>query len=82
MFCTNCGNQIPDDTRFCPFCGVRIAPVPEDSEVPAEPAPSEPASAEPSPAEPTPEEPAPAEPSETPETASRRSLDRTVDGKA
>lgn len=78
MFCTNCGNQIPDDTRFCPFCGVRIAPVPEDSEVPAEPAPSEPASAEPSPAEPTPEEPAPAEPSETPETASRRSLDRTV----
>ena len=21
MFCTNCGNQINDGTRFCPFCG-------------------------------------------------------------
>lgn len=69
MFCTNCGNQIPDDTRFCPFCGVQIAPIPGDSEALAEPAPAEPA----------PAEPAPAEPFETPEAASRRSLDRTVD---
>lgn len=21
MFCTKCGNQLPDDTRFCTFCG-------------------------------------------------------------
>lgn len=21
MFCTKCGKQIPDDSKFCPYCG-------------------------------------------------------------
>ena len=21
MFCTKCGKQIPDSTKFCPYCG-------------------------------------------------------------
>ena len=25
MFCTNCGQQVPDDTRFCPYCGEHVA---------------------------------------------------------
>ena len=25
MFCTKCGNQIPDGTAFCPACGVKIS---------------------------------------------------------
>ncbi len=24
MFCANCGNQIPDDSRFCPACGAGL----------------------------------------------------------
>lgn len=24
LFCPNCGNRIPDATRFCPYCGVSI----------------------------------------------------------
>ena len=27
MFCTNCGNKLPDNAKFCPSCG---APVPEN----------------------------------------------------
>ncbi len=25
MFCTNCGNALPDNVNFCPFCGARLA---------------------------------------------------------
>ena len=25
MFCSNCGNKLPDGARFCSFCGVRVA---------------------------------------------------------
>lgn len=28
MFCTNCGAQVPDDTKFCTSCGARLAGVP------------------------------------------------------
>lgn len=31
MFCTKCGTQIPDDTKFCPNCGTSLTPL---SEVP------------------------------------------------
>lgn len=24
MFCTNCGNQVPDGTKFCPSCGAAL----------------------------------------------------------
>lgn len=24
MFCSSCGKQIPDDTKFCPFCGAPV----------------------------------------------------------
>ena len=24
MFCTNCGNKLPDDAVFCPFCGEKV----------------------------------------------------------
>lgn len=24
MFCTNCGKQIPDDSSFCEFCGIKV----------------------------------------------------------
>ena len=24
MFCKNCGNQIPDETKFCPNCGAEV----------------------------------------------------------
>ena len=24
MFCPNCGNQIPDESKFCPSCGTAI----------------------------------------------------------
>ncbi len=25
MFCNNCGKQLPDNTKFCPACGTRVA---------------------------------------------------------
>lgn len=25
MFCTKCGNELPQDTQFCPHCGARVA---------------------------------------------------------
>jgi len=24
MFCPNCGKEIPDETKFCPYCGVKV----------------------------------------------------------
>ncbi len=29
MFCKNCGQQLADDTRFCPCCGTRVEEKPE-----------------------------------------------------
>lgn len=26
MYCTNCGKQIPDDSKFCEFCGAAVLP--------------------------------------------------------
>ena len=26
MFCTQCGAQLPDDSRFCSQCGAKIIP--------------------------------------------------------
>lgn len=36
MYCSNCGNQIPDGTRFCPECGAPQAPAqtPQGAEAP------------------------------------------------
>ena len=31
MFCSNCGNQIPDGSKFCPNCGSPVVPVPASS---------------------------------------------------
>lgn len=28
MFCPTCGNQVPDDTKFCPGCGTPLAQAP------------------------------------------------------
>ncbi len=30
MFCENCGKQIPDSTRFCPFCGMQVLDIEND----------------------------------------------------
>lgn len=30
MFCTNCGKQIPDDSKFCEYCGKPVLPVYEE----------------------------------------------------
>lgn len=27
MFCTNCGNPLPDDAKFCPSCGTPVTPL-------------------------------------------------------
>jgi len=29
MFCGTCGNQMPDETKFCPACGTATAKAPE-----------------------------------------------------
>lgn len=26
MFCTSCGARIPDDSKFCPYCGQQVQP--------------------------------------------------------
>ena len=52
MFCRECGEQIPDESKFCQFCGTR-----QGGEAPApQPVPAEPPAAAPAPAP----EPAPA----------------------
>ena len=33
MFCTKCGNQLPDGSRFCPKCGNRVSDRPEEAVV-------------------------------------------------
>ena len=33
MFCTNCGNNIPDDSSFCPNCGTPVKMRPDTSGV-------------------------------------------------
>ena len=37
MYCSKCGNQVPDGASFCPKCGAAIAKgsVPGTTEVPA-----------------------------------------------
>ena len=37
MYCSNCGNQIPDNSKFCKFCGDKVKnvysyPVNEENE--------------------------------------------------
>lgn len=42
MFCTNCGEKLPDKSRFCPACGTRLAiaeETPTEKENPAAAAP-------------------------------------------
>jgi uncharacterized protein (TIGR00266 family) len=41
MFCTNCGNQVPDNAKFCDNCGAQLG---ADAPAPAAPAPSTPVS--------------------------------------
>ncbi|NLF36093.1 MAG: zinc ribbon domain-containing protein [Clostridiaceae bacterium] len=33
MYCTNCGKQIPDDSKFCTNCGANVSK-PEMSQQP------------------------------------------------
>ena len=34
MFCSNCGNQLTDDARFCEHCGAAVeTPAPETTEI-------------------------------------------------
>lgn len=37
MFCTNCGNNIPDDSSFCPNCGTPVKMRPDTSGVQSDP---------------------------------------------
>ena len=79
MFCTNCGAQVPDGSKFCTSCGSPIAAAPAPAPAPVPPAPvpepvvpsaPEPAPAsEPIPAPPTPEQVAAPEPVATPAPA-------------
>ena len=56
MFCTNCGAQVPDGSKFCTHCGSPIAAAPAPAPAPVPPAPApEPASAPEPVATPTPE---------------------------
>jgi len=33
MFCPNCGKEIPDGSKFCPYCGAKIAVSPEQKKL-------------------------------------------------
>lgn len=64
MFCTNCGKKIPDDLRFCTFCGAPTRRGASDASAPAPaPAPAE------TPAAPSDEPPAVMPPVEAPAPA-------------
>lgn len=61
MFCIHCGNQLPDDVRFCQFCGNPVGEEAPQSSVP-QPAPVPQSAPQPDPAVyqiPTPPAPAP-----------------------
>ena len=32
MFCFNCGKQLPEEAKFCAYCGTRMSENPTDSE--------------------------------------------------
>lgn len=38
MYCTACGNELPEGSEFCPYCGARLAEQDPDRTVAAEPA--------------------------------------------
>ena len=62
MFCTNCGAQVPDGSKFCTHCGSPIAAAPAPAPAPVPPAPA------PEPVVPSvPEPPAPEPPASAPE---------------
>ena len=64
MFCTNCGAQVPDGSKFCTHCGSPIAAAPAPAPAPVPPAPA------PEPVVPSAPEPAPVpEPVTTPAPA-------------
>ena len=64
MFCTNCGAQVPDGSKFCTHCGSPIAAAPAPAPAPVPPAPA------PEPVVPSvPEPPAPVPPASAPEPA-------------
>lgn len=81
MFCTNCGAQVPDGSKFCTHCGspIAAAPAPVPAPVPPAPAPEPvvPSAPEPAPVpepvvtpvpeSPVPESPAPEPPASAPE---------------
>ena len=45
MFCTKCGNQLPDSVAFCPFCGNKLAGIPAAPVAPVAVAPVAPVAA-------------------------------------
>lgn len=76
MFCTNCGAQVPDGSKFCTSCGspIAAAPAPAPAPVPSAPEPPAPEpvvtpapAPEPIPAPPMPEQAAAPEPAPAPE---------------
>ena len=62
MYCENCGVFLPESTRFCTNCGVKIAPAPE---MKINPAPETPNAAEAKQPESKPPEPKPPAPAAT-----------------
>ena len=39
MYCIKCGKQIPDDSRFCSFCGQKVVTIVEETPAPVTPPP-------------------------------------------
>jgi hypothetical protein len=35
MYCRKCGNQLPEESFFCPYCGEKVAPAEPETETPA-----------------------------------------------
>ncbi|MDR1720159.1 MAG: zinc ribbon domain-containing protein [Dysgonamonadaceae bacterium] len=48
MFCENCGKEIPNDSRFCEYCGASLAAAPTVTTTPPPSPASTPPSAQPS----------------------------------